>query len=98
MGPQVPSHAPPSCTLEISPQRLLPFNRLKQRLEVPFTKAAASLALNDFEEDRRPVLHRPRKDLQHVSFVVAINQNTQPLQLLQRLIDLAHAILQLRIV
>src|SRR5580693_8782293 len=84
--------------LKIPAQRLLALNRLKQCFEVPLAEAAASLPLNDFVEDRRPVLHGPREDLQHVPFIIAIDENAKPLQLLDRLINLAHAALQLRIV
>src|SRR6201995_1817463 len=97
-GPGSKPRDPPPAALEIPTERLLALNRLKQRLEVPLAKAAASLALNDLVEDCRPVLYRSREDLQHVSFIVAIDQNTEPLQLLNRLINFAHAALQLCIV
>src|ERR1035437_5632587 len=38
--------------LEIAACLLLPFDGFKQRLEVAFAEAAASLALNDFKEER----------------------------------------------
>src|SRR6195256_3439739 len=50
--------------LQISSSRLLHFNRLKQRLEIPFAKSAATLALDDLEEYGRPIFHRLRENLQ----------------------------------
>lgn len=64
---------------QIAAQLLLPLDRLKQRFEIAFAEAAAALSLDDFEENRGPVLDRTREDLEHVSLVVAIDQDPQML-------------------
>src|SRR6202795_5273058 len=48
--------------LQIPSSRLLHLNRLKQRLEIPFAKSAAALALDPFEEHGRPILPRLREN------------------------------------
>jgi hypothetical protein len=48
-------------------------NGFEQRLEVSLAKAAAALALDDFEEQRRPVFNGAREYLEHVPFIVAVH-------------------------
>src|SRR5439155_6502315 len=62
---------------EVSAQRLLALDGLKQGLEVPLAEAAASPSLDDLEKERRAVSDRPCEDLQHVAFVVPIDENAQ---------------------
>src|SRR5262245_15353419 len=83
---------------EVASPRLLPLDRLKQRFEVPFPEAARSVALDHFEEQCRTILNWLREDLQQVSFLVAIRQDAQPGEVLDRLIDLADARFQLLVI
>src|ERR1051326_236925 len=46
--------------LEVAAQGLLALDCLEQRLEVPVSEAARAMALDHFEEERRPVLRRLR--------------------------------------
>src|SRR3954463_15322408 len=57
--------------LKISAKGLLPFDRLKQSLEVPLAEALGAFALNDLVEQRGPVLHRLAEDLEQVTLVVS---------------------------
>src|SRR5947209_8156173 len=77
--------------LQVPPQRLLTLQRLEQRLEISLAEAAAALALDHLEEQRRAVFHRAREDLEHIALVVAIHQNAQLFELIQGLVDLANA-------
>src|ERR1700686_1728755 len=72
--------------LQIPSSRLLHFDRFKQRFEIPFSKSAAALALDDFEEHGRPIFHRLRENLQQVAFLVAVHKYTERPQLCQRLL------------
>src|ERR1700675_2351798 len=72
--------------LQVPSSRLLHFDRFKQRFEIPFSKSAAALALDDFEEHGRPILHRLRENLQEVAFLVAVHKYTERPQLCQRLL------------
>src|SRR5687767_9234510 len=83
-GPERPS--------EISPRGLLALDRLEQRLEVSLPEAARAVALDDLEEDRRPVAERLREDLQQIALVVAVDQDAQPAQVVERLGDLPHPV------
>jgi len=77
---------------------LFALDSFEQGFEVSLAKAAAAFALDDFEEESRPVLYGTSEDLQHVAFVVTIGQDSQLLQLFNGLIDLANALLQLGVV
>ncbi len=55
---------------------LLSLNRLKQRFEVTLPKAPRPVSLDDFEEQRGPVLHWLREDLKHVALVVAVHEDS----------------------
>ena len=83
---------------EVPPQRLLALDRLEERLEVALAEAARAVALDDLEEDRRPVAERLREDLQQVALVVAVDEDAEPAQVVERLVDLADALGQLRVV
>src|SRR5579863_2003301 len=83
---------------EIAALALFAFDGLKKRLEISLPEAAAALALNDLEEQRWPVLHRAGEDLQHISLIVAIDQDAQLLQLVHGLVDRAHALLQFGVI
>ena len=77
---------------------LLALDGFKQRLEVALAEAAAAFALDDLEEQRGAVFDGPGEDLQHVAFVVAIDEDAQLLQFVERLVDLADAVLQFGVV
>src|SRR5262249_54157586 len=49
--------------------RLFAFDGLEQRLEVTLAEAARPVALDDFEEQRGPILDRFGKDLQQIAFI-----------------------------
>jgi hypothetical protein len=61
--------------LEIAPQGLLAFDRLEQCLEIAFSKPARAVALDDLEEERRPILRGLREDLQQVPLLVAVGED-----------------------
>src|SRR5580698_5807192 len=84
--------------LKIAPFELLAFDRFEQRLEIPFAEAAAALALDDLEEQRRTILHGPRKDLQHVALIISIDKNAELLKFVDRLINRAHPRLQFGVI
>src|SRR5262249_51290826 len=56
---------------------LFALDRLEKRLEVALAEAARAVPLDDFEEQCRSIFHRLGENLQHVSFVVAIDQDAQ---------------------
>src|SRR3954451_18795043 len=74
---------------EVSSPLLLALDRLEECLEVPLAEAARAVALDDLEEDRRPVADRLREDLQQVALVVAVDQDAEPAEVRQVLLDLA---------
>src|SRR5260370_12340204 len=74
---QYTSLIPPN-SLQRASLRLLPFNRLEQRLEVALAEAARAAALNDFEEQRRAVGDRLGENLNHVPLVVALHRAAHP--------------------
>ena len=63
----------------------------KSALKLPSPKLAGAVALDDLEEERRPVLRRLREDLQQVAVVVAVDEDLVPLELVVVLGDLADA-------
>src|SRR5438477_2645550 len=81
-------------TLQISSRGLLALDGLEQRLEITFAKAFRALALDDLVKERRPVLHWLAKNLQQITFVIAIDQNAQSLQRVQLFVDVPNAIQQ----
>src|SRR3954447_26060284 len=86
------------CTLKIPAQRLLALDRLEERLEVAVAEAAGAVALDDLEEDRRTVADRLGEDLQQVDLVVAVGEDAEPLEVVEVLVDLAHALRYLFVV
>ena len=67
----------PGSAQSVPRRRLLALDRLEQRLEVPLAEAPRAVALDDLEEQRRPVLDRLGEDLQHVAFVVAVDEDAE---------------------
>ena len=53
----------------------------EESLEIPLAEAPRAAALDHFEEQRRPVLHRLGEDLQQVTLVVAVHQDAQLAQM-----------------
>ena len=84
--------------LEIAAGLLFTLNRFKQRLEVALSEAPASLALNNFEEQRRAIFNRARENLEHVTLIITIDEDSKLFELFDRFIDRPHATLQFRVV
>src|SRR6266567_6652064 len=84
--------------LQIAAQLLLAFDGFKQGLEVALAETAAAFALNDFVEQGGAVFYRLGEDLQHVTLVVAIDENAESFKLIEGLVDSAHAALQFCVV
>src|ERR1700761_2693477 len=84
--------------LQIAACRLFAFNGFKECLEVAFAETAAAFALDDLVEERRAVLYGTSENLQHVAFVVAINENTEFFEFPDRLVDLADTPFELCVV
>src|SRR3954447_3990580 len=78
--------------LQVPPPVLLPLDRLEQGLEVALPKAARAVALDDLEEHRGPVADGLREDLEHVALVVAVDEDAEAPQVVERLLDLADAL------
>src|SRR5207247_1812224 len=74
--------------LQIAAERLLALDRLEQRLEVALAEGRRAVALDHFEEERRPVLRGLREDLQQVAVVVAVGEDLQSPQVGIVLVDL----------
>src|SRR3954466_12009267 len=77
--------------LQVAALGLLALDRLEQRLEVAVAEAARAVALDHLEEDRRAVADRLGEDLQQVALVVAVDEDAEPLEVLERFRDLADA-------
>ena len=82
--------------LQIPAQRLLPLNRLEQRLEVSLSEAPRALSLDDLVEQRRTIFDGLREDLEQIAVGIAVDQNAELLELVERLVDLADALLERR--
>src|ERR687890_2730686 len=80
-----------SSGLQVAALLLLALDRLEQRLEVALAQAARAVALDDLEEDRRAVAERLGEDLQQVALVVGVDEDAEPAEVLQVLLDLADA-------
>jgi putative peptidoglycan lipid II flippase len=77
-------------SLQVAAPGLLPLDRLEQCFEVPLAEALRPVPLDQLEEHRRAVLHRLGEDLQQVPVLVAVGQDAQLVQLVQRHPGLAH--------
>src|SRR3954471_13070278 len=71
-------------TLQVSPTGLLALDRLEQRLEVALAEAERAVPLDELEEHRRAVLDRLGEDLQQVAVLVAVSEDLQLAQLVER--------------
>src|SRR5215213_8623539 len=63
--------------LQVSAQRLLTFNRFKERLDISATKAARAFALDNLHERSRARVQRFGEYLKHRAPLVLIDENTQ---------------------
>src|SRR5919106_6983396 len=77
--------------LEVATPRLLALDRLEQGLEVALAEAARAVALDDLEEQRRPVADGLGEDLQEVALVVAVDEDALLAQIRELLDDLGDA-------
>src|SRR6266571_4465790 len=84
--------------LEIPSSCLLALDRLEQCLEVSLAEAARAFALDDLVEQRRPILDRLRENLQEVAVGIAVHQDAELLQAIERLVDRADARLQVGVI
>src|SRR5580704_10181341 len=85
-------HGSPKRVLQRPAPGLLLFDGDEQRLEVAFTERQAALALDDLEEQRRTILERLGKDLEHITEVVAVDENAEFAERLDALTDLTDAL------
>src|SRR5262249_16828167 len=65
-----------------------------ERFEVSLAETPRAATLDDFEEQRRPVLNRLGENLKQVAFVVPIDQDAQLGQFVDVLLDPASALRQ----
>ena len=84
--------------LQVSAEFLLFLDRFEQRLEVPLAEALRAFTLNDLIEQRRAILDGLREDLKQIAVRVSIDQDPELLERVERLVDLADALLQLLVV
>src|SRR3954464_15518510 len=88
----------PRSASEVPPRGLLALDRLEQGLEVALAEAARAVPLDQLEEDRRAVAERLGEHLEQVALVVAVDEDSQPAQVVDRLGYLAHPARQLVVV
>jgi hypothetical protein len=84
--------------LQIASRFLLSFDGFEEGFEISFAEAAASFALDDLVEDGGSVFDGAGEDLEHVAFIVAVDENAEALELVDGLVDFADAVLQLGVV
>src|SRR5579875_399544 len=70
--------------LQVAAPGLFAFDRLEQGLEVPLAEAHRAVPLDQLVEDRRAVFHGLGEDLQQVAVLVAVGEDAQLPQLLER--------------
>lgn len=63
--------------LQVAASLLVELDGLEERLEVAGPEALVVVALDHFEEQSRPVLHRLREDLQQVAVVVVVDEDLE---------------------
>src|SRR5260370_8457285 len=81
-------------SLQIASCGLFALDRFEERFEIAFAETLRAFALNDLKKERWPVLDRFGKDLQQITFVVAINQNAELFQCVQFFVNMANTIEQ----
>ncbi len=80
--------------LQCAPVLLFPFYTFKQGLEIAFSETLCALSLDDLEEQGGSVLNRFCEQLKEISFIIAVNEDTQFLERFQVLIYLTYAVKQ----
>src|SRR6266511_5075340 len=80
--------------LQISSRSLLALDGFEQRFEIAFAEALCAFALNNFKEERRAILYRLRENLEQITFIIAIDQDTELFQRIQFLVNMTHAVEQ----
>jgi hypothetical protein len=85
------SHPPSN---QVTPGILLPFNRLKQALEVSRAKPIEVVALDNLNKHRRPVHQMLSEELQQVPTLVKVDENIQTLEHLKVLVELESRFLE----
>ena len=70
--------------LKVPPPLLFALDRFEQGLEVALAEAARAVALDDLEEHGRAVADRLGEDLEQVALVVAVDQDPEALQVVER--------------
>lgn len=63
-------------SLQRTTQCLLALDGLEKGFKVPFSKTLGTFALDDLEEQGRTILNRLGENLEHVAFVIAIDENS----------------------
>jgi hypothetical protein len=66
-----------SAGLEVAAPGLLDLDGLEQCLEVADAEATTAVALDDLEEERRPILDRSGEDLEEVALLIAIGLDAE---------------------
>src|SRR5205085_721207 len=84
--------------LQVAASGLFQLDRLEERLEVADAEAARAAPLDDLEEQRGPILHRPRKRLQQIAVLVAVDEDAQLADHVEILADLADPFAQVGVV
>jgi hypothetical protein len=84
--------------LEVAAQFLFAFDSFEEGFEVALAKAAAALALDNLVEDGRTVFDGTSEDLEHVAFVVAVDEDAEFFEFVDGFVDLADAGLQLGVI
>ncbi len=64
-------------TLQVAASGLLRLDGLEERLEVADAEAPRAVALDDLEEEGRPILHGTGEDLEQVALLVAIGLDAE---------------------
>src|SRR5688500_14566857 len=84
--------------LEVAPASLLDLDRLEERLEVTHAEAAGAVALDDLEEEGRPILDRAGEDLQEIALLVPVGFDAELLEHLDRHADVPDPVRELLVV
>src|SRR6266853_3926404 len=79
---------------QIASRRLLALDGFEERFEIAFAETLSAFALNDLEKERWAIFHRLCEDLQQITFIIAIDENTQLFQCVQFFVDVANTIEQ----
>src|SRR4051812_14567204 len=79
-----------SLALEVTAKFLLSFDCFEERLEVPCTKTLRAFALNYLVKNSRAVFDRLSEDLQQISFIIAVNENSKLLERSNVFVDFSY--------